>query len=70
MPETPCLAAQLLAATDRPRPLVSRPGQMFSIPSAALVLHLYRQAHRPPQWWEAQWWAGRWFGRSGSASRS
>jgi hypothetical protein len=44
----PCLAAQLLRASERPRPRAFFPPLCYEIPSAALALFWFQRHHAPP----------------------
>jgi hypothetical protein len=46
----PCLAEQLLAAADRPRPRAFFPAAGYEIPSGAMLLQLYRHPAIDQRW--------------------
>jgi hypothetical protein len=52
----PCLAAQLLRASERPRPRAFLPPLCYEIPSAALALAWFQRQHAPPvTGWRRLW---------------
>jgi hypothetical protein len=52
----PCLAAQLLRASERPRPRAFFPPLCYEIPSAALALYWFQRYHAPPvMGWRRLW---------------
>jgi hypothetical protein len=52
----PCLAAQLLRASERPRPRAFLPPLCYEISSAALALYWFQQHHAPPvTGWRRLW---------------
>jgi hypothetical protein len=52
----PCLAAQLLRASERPRPRAFLPPLCYEIPSAAIALAWFQRQHAAPvTGWRRLW---------------